>query len=282
MNSPSGHFQAFSFVDRIVAVQPGVSVRGTYQIPAGIEEFSNSLVAEAIGQLAAWSAMAALDFKVRQVAGLAGKVEFFASVRPGQTLELAVEIQTADLDAVAYCGTASVNGEVVLRLHDCVGPMMPVEEFDDPAALRARFAVLQNAGAIPGGFAGVPATVLIPTGGETGKSVRANLQVPASAPFFADHFPRRPVYPGTLLMHQNLQMANALVSEIPAPRGGRWHLKSVSDVKLRSFIPPGENLQLEARLGEHTADVLTVIVEARKEKKLLGGARMQFVEEALP
>ena len=205
-----GHFRAFSFVDRITAVEPGVRSRGTYQIPARLAEFPSSLVAEAVGQLAAWSAMAKLDFKVRPVAGLAGKVEFLAPVRPGQTLELAAEIETAELDAVAYGGTASVDGKPVIILENCVGPMLPLEEFDDPQAVRDRFATLQNPGATPGVFGGVPTISFNRTNSEVGKSARATLQVPADAPFFTDHFPRRPVFPGTLLMNVNLQLAAAL------------------------------------------------------------------------
>ncbi len=267
-----GHFRAFSFVDRITAVEPGVRIRGTYQIPAGLAEFPSSLVAEAVGQLAAWSAMAKLDFKVRPVAGLAGKVEFLAPVRPSQTLELAAEIETAELDAVGYGGTASVDGKPVIILENCVGPMMPLEEFDDPQALRERFAVLRNPGATPSAFGGVPAIIFNRTDGETGTSARATLQVPADAPFFADHFPRRPVFPGTLLMNVNLQLAAALAAEIP----GRWQLRSVHDVKLRAFIPPGENLDLEAKLDERESDSLIIIVETRKGKKLLGGARVRL------
>jgi len=53
------HFRALSFVDRITAFEPGVRVSGSDQIPAGIAEFPLSLVAEATGQFAAWSARAA-------------------------------------------------------------------------------------------------------------------------------------------------------------------------------------------------------------------------------
>lgn len=281
MNSPSGHFQAFSFVDRIVAVQPGVSVSGTYQIPSGIEEFPSSLVAEAIGQLAAWSAMAALDFKVRPVAGLAGKVEFLAPVVPGQMLELAAEIEAADLDAVAYSGQACVDGKPVMLLRDCVGPMMPLEEFDDPVALRERFAALCSGEVSVGEFDGIPEMVSDHTKGEFGRSVQAILQLPATAPFFADHFPRRPVFPGTLLLNLNLNLALALVAEISSPADCCWRLRSVSDVKLRGFIPPGEILHLEARLSKHADAAVCIVVETRKETKLLGGARVQFSLEAL-
>ena len=47
------HFRAFSFVDRINAIEPGVRISGSYTIPVGLAEFPMSLVAEATGQLAA-------------------------------------------------------------------------------------------------------------------------------------------------------------------------------------------------------------------------------------
>jgi 3-hydroxymyristoyl/3-hydroxydecanoyl-(acyl carrier protein) dehydratase len=267
-----GHFQAFTFVNRITAIQPGTSVRGNYLIPSGIGDFPQSLAGEAVGQLAAWAAMSAVDFKFRPVAGLAGQIELLSSVRPGQMLELSAELESVDAEAVSYRGEASADGIPVIRLHNCVGPMMPLEEFDDPQLLREHFAVLRGNGSAPGGFGGIPPILFSRSGGEPGKSARANLQIPASAPFFADHFPRRPVFPGALLMNLNLQLAAALAAEIP----GRWELRTISDVKLRSFIPPGAQLELEAKLGAHTKNSLMMIVETRKEKKLVGGARVLF------
>jgi 3-hydroxyacyl-[acyl-carrier-protein] dehydratase len=98
--------------------------------------------------------------------------------------------------------------------------------------------------------------------------------VPASAPLFADHFPRRPVFPGTLLMHMNLQLAAALAAELPPPANGQWTLRSLRDVKLRAFIPPGELLELEAKVNERAADSVTVAMEIRKGQKMMGGARV--------
>src|SRR6185436_17728034 len=122
------------------------------------------------------------------------------------------------------------------------------EEFDDPQALRERFALLRGAGATPGAFDGVPPLELNPNGGEDGQALRATLHVPDNAPFFADHFPRRPVLPGALLMNSNLELVAALAQQLPAPStGGRWVLRGVSDVKLRAFTPPGETLEIEAR-----------------------------------
>ena len=274
------HFRAFSFVDRIHSMQPGVRVRGSYAIPSGIGSFSTSLVAEAVGQLAAWAAMAAVDFKCRPVAGLAGSIEILSQVRPGQVLELAAEMETVDTEAVAYGGTAHADGVPVIRLQHCVGPMIAIEDFDDPQALRDRFALIQGAGAAPGAFGGLPVFAFEFADGEPGKKLHATLQVPTSGPFFADHFPRRPVFPGTLLMNANFELAAALVVQLPASAtGGSWVLRGVDDVKLRAFTPPGDALQIEARLHELSTDAATVMVETRKGQRVISSARVRFAPE---
>jgi hypothetical protein len=58
-------------------------------IPSELRDFPLPLVGEAIGQLAAWAAMAAVEFGQRPVAGLAGSIELLGEPRPGQVLELA-------------------------------------------------------------------------------------------------------------------------------------------------------------------------------------------------
>src|SRR6266704_7069921 len=104
------HFAAFSFVDRITALDPGKSARGVFAIAGGLREFPRALVAEAVGQLAAWVAMSRIDFRGRPVAALATETRFHRDVRPGETLELGVEIESCDDDAVAYSGWADVGG----------------------------------------------------------------------------------------------------------------------------------------------------------------------------
>ncbi|MBP9902389.1 MAG: hypothetical protein KBH45_13070 [Verrucomicrobia bacterium] len=274
------HFRAFSFVDRISSVEPGVRIRGEYLIPSNLDRFAPSLAAEAVGQLAAWAAMARMDFARRPVAGLAGDIELLHAIRPGQRLELAAELDTVEADAASYGGSVLVDGVLAIRLTHCVGPMLVVTDFDDPDALRARFGVLCNGGATPGGFAGIPEFPLERTGGEAGQRIAATLQVPTQANFFADHFPRRPVFPGTLLMNASLDVAALLATELSVPAcGARWALRSVSDVKLRAFTPPGDVLEIEARLNELSADAATVKVDIRKGSRVVGGARVRLIPE---
>ncbi len=272
-----GHFRAFSFVDRITRLEPGVKVVGHYAIPASVNAFSASIVAEATGQLAAWAAMAAVDFTHRPVAGIAGRIELVSEVRPGQVLELEAELESVDTETVGYSGTARAAGMTVLRLSDCVGPMVPVEEFDDPQLVRARFALLNAGGAESGVFEGVPAPDLDRAAGEPGQCARTVLRVPQAAPFFADHFPRRPVFPGTLLMHANLQTAAMLAAEVPSATGNGWLPQVVSDVKLRTFIAPGETLSLEAKRIKPAEAGLCVAVETRLRQRLISSAEVRFV-----
>ncbi len=277
-NGMDGHFRAFSFVDRIT--QPGVHVRGVYQIPSGISEFPISLVAEACGQLAAWMAMATLDFKLRPVAGIAPVIELLGSVHPGQMLELKSDIESLDAEAVAYSSVATVNEIPVLRLQHCVGPMVPLEDYDDPSAVKQRFELLGGVGATPGAFRGVPPLALDFTGGEIGKSARAILRVPVTADFFADHFPRRPVFPGTLFMHKVLELAARVADAVPVPvKNTAWVARRINDSKIRAFMPPGESLEFEARLARQDAGSLTVHVEARKAGKVTGHSRIVFHAE---
>ena len=275
-----GHFRAFSFVDRITADQPGVRIRGSYQVPPGVDSFPIALVAEAVGQLAAWSAMAKLDFTLRPVAGIAGGVELLTPVRPGQTIELAADLETVDRDAVDYGGTAHVDGVPVVRLSHCVGPMLPQEDFDDPQTVKNRYVLIRNGGATPGAFGGVPPLALEPIGHEPGQWIRANLPVPLTAPFFADHFARRPVFPGTLFMHKVLELAAGVAKDIPLPFShGVWVAKNVTDGKMRTFIPPGDCLEFEARLTKQESLSLVIFVEARKDKRVTGSSRIHLVAE---
>jgi 3-hydroxymyristoyl/3-hydroxydecanoyl-(acyl carrier protein) dehydratase len=267
-------FSAFSFVDRITSLAPGDRASGRYWVPGAIAQFPPSLVAEAVGQLAAWASMSQLDFRFRPVAGLAGEALFMRDVAPGQTLDLEVGIESCDAGAIAYGGTASVNGAAVLALKHCVGPMLPMEEFDAPAAVRADFEVLRGAGAPEGRFQGVSPREVAVIERVPGERLRAELRVPETAPFFGDHFPRRPVFPGTLLLDTQIGLAVQLAGEAaPLRNAGILAPVRVSDVKMRTFISPGQVLELRLELQSATPEGATVSLVARANGRPVSTAR---------
>ena len=272
------HFAAFSFVDRITEYEPGRRARGRYVIPRGIAAFPSCLVAEAVGQLAAWVSMAHIGFRGRPVAALANETRFRSEVRPGDTLDLAVEIESCDEEAVAYAGRASVDGAEAVELVDCLGPMLPVEEFDSPAAMAERFELIRGEGATPERFKGVLAPRVVRTTGEPGVSANATLTVPESAPFFRDHFPRRPVFPATLLLDAHIRFALELAAEATFwPAGTKPSPSRMTHVKMRSFIPPGAVLEIGAELGAPSGSAATIRLSARMDDKTVATARLEVV-----
>ncbi len=220
MTESSGHFAAFSFVDRITDFVPGKAARGVFHVPAAVAAFPACLVAEAVGQLAAWVSMEHIDYRGRPVAALAGETRFLGPVASGDLIHLAVSIEDVDDDAVSYRGWADVDGARVLELNDCLGPMLPTTDFDAPDALRERFALLRDTGAPPDRFQGVVDPVMEVVEHDPAKSIRARLRIPGAAPFFADHFPRRPVFPATLLLNSQIGLASQLAREAN-PGAGR-------------------------------------------------------------
>lgn len=272
----NGAYAAFTFVDRIVSFTPGLAARGTFHIPARIDAFPSSLLAEATGQLAAWVAIDKLGFRRRPVAGIAHESIYDGVPRPGDTLETEIRIDSCEDDAVKYQGSARIDGKVVFELHDCVGPMLPIEEFDDPAAMRRFLTTLRSEGARRDRFPGIDILPLVELERDAGRFASARLEIPAEAPFFDDHFPRRPVFPGTLLLDRMSALASELVAE--AMPGGTPFARRISDVKLRAFIEPA--LILELRANVEVADLGGVIatVEARAEgqRRPVGAARVEF------
>jgi len=270
-------FSAFSFVDRITDIAPGVRVRGTFHVPARIRIFPSSLIAEAVGQLAAWASMAHLGFRRRPVAGLARDTRFLRMARPGDTLALEADLESCTDDDVAYAGRAAVGGEPVIVLEQCLGPMLPAEDFDEPEALRRDFELLCGAGAPSDRFGGVPEFELERTDSVPGESVKALLRVPESAAFFADHFPRRPVFPATLLVDSQIRLALGLAREAWAPpEGSELTAARILDVKVRAFISPGQVLELGAERIEGQAGTYAARLSARANGKAVASARVEI------
>jgi 3-hydroxymyristoyl/3-hydroxydecanoyl-(acyl carrier protein) dehydratase len=269
------HFAAFSFVDRIVDIESGRRARGIFAVPPAIREFPPSLVAEAVGQLAAWVSMSKIEFRGRPVAALASETRFHGDVHPGDLLELAVEIEDCDDDAVAYGGWASVAGKRVTELEHCLGPMLPTADFDSPEALRERFALLCGTGASPGRFGGVELTAPVVTEHIPGESLRALLQVPERAPFFGDHFPRRAVFPATLMLDAQMRLATMLAAETTLGRAGPLALRRMTNVKVRSFTTPGQTVELAAETSAQD-DGVRVALTARFAGKPVATARVDY------
>jgi hypothetical protein len=136
---------------------------------------------------------------------------------PGRILDLGVEIESCDADTVVYAGWARMGNAPLIELNRCVGAMLPLEDLDDPEAAREHFEMLRGRGMQRHHPLAATPPQIVGIHREPGRRVRGTLQVPAHAAFFADHFPRKPVLPATLLIDAQMQLALTLAQEVLAP-----------------------------------------------------------------
>ena len=192
-----------------------------------------------------------------------------------------MELESCDDEAVAYRGRAEVDGTRTIELIDCLGPMLPLEEFDSPIALRERLDVLRGPGAAAGRFHGIDELRVEPGSLVPGKAAAATLHVPATAPFFRDHFPRRPVFPATLLLNEMIRLALAAARDpAPSTSGSPVVPLRMTNVKVRSFTPPGQALELAADLAVSAGGVTVASLSARAEGRMVATARVDLGTEA--
>ncbi len=223
-------------------------------VPAGI-------VGEALGQLGAWVVMAANDFTLRPVAGLVGDVSILDQARRGDMLLLDTTIDSVNREAVVYHAVATVGGVRVLTLENALGPLLPMEQFSDPDEVRAQFRAIDRPGRAAELAEAPPDPAIDAAAGspdysfdrvlsrERGKQVVAVKRIPDAAPFFNDHFPRKPVFPLSLLLECLLQLgAELLDEETPGPpRPVR-----ICNVKMSQFVPPGKSLVAKVRVRDRS------------------------------
>lgn len=270
----TGSYSAFTFCDRITDFVPAKRARALFVIPAHLPDFSSCLVSEATGQLAAWVSMAHIGFRGRPMAALAREARFLGKVAPGDTLELEVAIESCDEETVAYQGHACVAGHRVGELIDCVAPMLPQDDWDSAEDLAREFALLCGPGGQPGRFPGVPPLRLTWLERVPGVSCQGRLDVPAVAPYYADHFPRRPVFPASLMLDSALRVAVDLVSG--AAGSAALQPCSVTRVKIRDWTLPGQTVDIGAEILAADLHCACVDLAMRVGERTVATARAEF------
>jgi 3-hydroxymyristoyl/3-hydroxydecanoyl-(acyl carrier protein) dehydratase len=253
----------FHFVDQILELDPGrralgvkhVTSRDTFvRVTAGGEPaLLPCIIGEALGQLGAWSVMAANDFAMRPVAGVVGEIAITGEAAVGDTVLLDTTIDSLTDDTVIYHAAASVEGETVLRLEHSLGPLLPMEQFNDPDELRERLARIHRPDASveashDGGEAIEPFAVSFDEilSFEACREATAIRTLSGREELLADHFPRKPVLPLSLLLESLLQLGQKLLED----GGARYISSAARKVKMNRFVEPGDSLLAKVRVAE--------------------------------
>lgn len=160
--------------------------------------------------------------------------------------------------------------------------MLPMEVFDDPDAVRARFEALCTGSSAAGGAAraALPSAALemLPSAVEGER--RARLRVPLTAPYFADHFPRKPVFPATLLADAQSRLAREAAAQVLGVDPAALRHAVLRDFKVRAFSEPGSELELQVAVTAVRGIAADVTASASSEGRRIGTGRFEFTSAA--
>ncbi len=268
----------FLFVDQIIKDQPGKVIQGIKHItPADVyltqgrnkqAVLMPSIVTETMGQLAAWSVMRANDFTLRPVAGVASEVQLIADASVGDTLYIESTIDHVDDQAVEYHSVATINDKPIAIIESAIGPMLPMQDFIDPSVVRQQYDLIYRESERPE----IPTSIQSLTlnkerpllnnqlaqfdhiiDWQAGESITAQKNISILAPYFVDHFPRKPVLPLTILMSCNVDLAKRFIARVlTEEHASQFHAKSMRRIKMRDFVQPGDVLIQHCHLKQQT------------------------------
>ena len=97
------------------------------------------------------------------------------------------------------------------------------------------------------------------------KSAVGIKNVTIDEPFFAGHFPSRPIFPGVLIIEAMAQTAGVLVVESlgEASRGKLVYFMTIENARFRKPVVPGDQIRLEVRVQRSRGPVWKFIGDAK-------------------
>lgn len=301
----------FHFVDQIFELELNKRITGVKHVtPADFyltKNFTSEkpmlmscIVGEALGQLCSWNIIKSSHGKLRSVAGLVSEVRMYKPAYLGDSIFLEVNIEELEEDAVTWNGQAKIGGEVILEICSSVGPCLPMDDFNHRDEVLQHLAWLEQR-KNPSDFI-ERIEHLVPIRADILQKENFNIaqelvsyencfkeksdalkiigqkNVSILAPYFADHFPKKPVLPVSILLQSNLQLGDLFLVEYLGREKARNYLpKSVSRIKISEFIQPGDSVVTEVSLKEHTQDSIKLLFKSMLNQKRFCISEVEFV-----
>ena len=107
------------------------------------------------------------------------------------------------------------------------------------------------------------------------KTIRTEAIVPKTSTIFEGHFPGYPLMPGVLLIESMAQTSGWLIIGLTNFERMPF-LAALKDVKLRTFVSPGDELALSAKLEHDGSGYAIVEAEGRVKGKTVCNATITF------
>ena len=218
------------------------------------------------------------EFTQRPVAGLASSAHLFRPVYVGETLLLESFIDCLDESAVQYHSVARVGDEVVFTIDGALGPLLPMDDFIDVNEVRRQFIEIDRPGDWPSAepscedlLAGVSLPIAAPMifdrilQSEPGVTLCAEKRITRAAPYFPDHFPKKPVLPLTVLLECKLNLAREFIAR--AHFSNSYYVSELRKIKMTGFIQPGDVVICYITIKRHDVDELILSFRSEVDGK---------------
>lgn len=105
--------------------------------------------------------------------------------------------------------------------------------------------------------------------------IRTRAVVPQESTIFEGHFPGHPLMPGVLLIESMAQTSGYLVLSVNGFEGMPF-LAGVREAKFRTFVAPGDVLDLEGHLEHDGSGYAMTAVKVTRDGKAICDARLTF------
>lgn len=281
----------FLFVDRIVDLSPGEWIKGIKHVTSddawlttdehGRICFISSLIGETLGQLAAWNVMQKNEFTFRPVAGVVASACLHRPAYVGETILLESYIDVLDETAVQYHSVASVGSEKIFTIDGALGPMLPMSDFISSDDIRQQFADIYR----PGDWQAIasssePCELEFKSNAtpvfhhmqfdrilqnDAGVLLTAEKRITRFAPYFPDHFPKKPVLPMTVLLECKLNLAKEFIRR--ASYEQQYQVLELRKIKMNGFVQPGDVLVCQITVKQKSDNELVLSFRSEVDGK---------------
>ena len=118
-----------------------------------------------------------------------------------------------------------------------------------------------------------------------GDTLEAVKNVSINEPYFAGHFPVRPVMPGVLIIEALAQASGILVFLTAGQKPDTeslYYLAGVDNVRFKKTVEPGDTLKLKVKLVKSRRDVWKFTAEASVDGEVVCQAELTNVKKDHP
>src|SRR5690606_39016032 len=116
-------------------------------------------------------------------------------------------------------------------------------------------------------------------GSRQGRTITAIKNVTYNEPFFAGHFPHRPVMPGVLIIEAMAQ-AGALACHRPSDPLMDVAIARMSEVRFRRPVIPGDQLVIRGEVVKDRGDMIVIELKATVEEEPV--AEVEILAKVVP